>query len=339
MEAAALLVKKGVPKATADALGEQLLGACTDAAWDRACNLVKCGACATATDSEERTALMLAVEAEQQDLLQLLLENGADAKAKNKNGETAFMLAMQQGKSEMVAILAKGLSKEEQQMVNKRLIDSCVKCGKGDLAKAQFALASCASLAAKHGDGRPIIQVVMESKGKERLDLLKLLLEKGASKKAATKDKRSMLKLAYDMGDMDALTLFKGNKFALLSTETKDVQDQFMKNCTGGKEKLSAIKMGILVGAQVDHLEGDMTPLSAAVNSATEPGDLEVVKLLVEAGAPVNVRVGMYSVTPLYMAASKKKKEIAAYLVKNGANKDKDDSEGQAEYDKLMKKK
>lgn len=322
---AALLAQKGVESSDAEVLGRQLLEACGGAAWERARLLISYGAdCNLRQEADEKAPLRLAAEKEQLELIKSLLEKGACREAKAKDGKTAYIYAVDKGKAALAALLAeKGLSKEEQAAVNKKLVTAVTK---GDLAKAKLLLACKASPVAK-SDGRPLLQVAVQA---GKLELVELFAAK-SGKKTTAKDGKSILKFAFDQSDpkADIITALQGKGFAVTATELNDVNEKLCEACRA--EKADQVKMAILVGANVNSTYQDLTPLSSAVGA----GNLEIVKMLVEAKAQINVRVGMYSVTPLYMAAVRKKKEIAKYLISQGANKDNDDPDGQKEFAKL----
>ena len=65
------------------------------------------GADVNARDSYQRTALMLAAAAGQQDVVKLLLESGADSNTRDRDGMSALMVAEKFGHAKVVEMLNK----------------------------------------------------------------------------------------------------------------------------------------------------------------------------------------------------------------------------------------
>lgn len=330
-EIATLIAEQGVSKGDADVLGQQLLTACSEGAWERATLLASWGAdCNMCEEANAKTPLRLAAEKEEVGIIQVLLDKGANVESKAKDGKTTFMYSVDKGKSKLAALISsKGVSKEDQVSLNKKLVTTFTK---GDAAKSKSLLVCKASPAAKHLDGRPLIQVAVESGKRE---LVELLVSSGVGKKTTAKGGGSLLKVAVNQSEpkLDIASCLKDSGFTMSPAELKEVEDKMCADARDGKT--AKLQVAILLGANVNILVGDTTPVAAAVGGE----ELDTVKMLVDAKADINVRVGMYSVTPLYMAAARKKVEIAKFLISKGANKDGDDPEGQKEFDKLPKKK
>ena len=82
--------------------------------------LIKNGAKVDGTEADGRTAIMLAAESGYNKIIELLLENGADVNGTRANGKTALMYAAQFGKKETVELLIKNGAK----------VDAAVKSGR-----------------------------------------------------------------------------------------------------------------------------------------------------------------------------------------------------------------
>src|SRR4029077_10340485 len=77
-----------------------------------------------------------------------------------------------------------------------------------------------------------------------------------------------------------------------------------------------AIEAALDKGAEVD-AKNEMG--ISALWIAASKGKLDIIELLVKRGADVNVRDGIWYMTPLSMSASGMKLDIAKFLIKSGA--------------------
>ena len=66
---------------------------------------------------------------------------------------------------------------------------------------------------------------------------------------------------------------------------------------------------------------GEWTCRSPPLHTASENGHLEIVKLLLQAGAGVDVGDGTYNSTPLHSACEGGQKEVAVYLIREAGCK------------------
>lgn len=91
------------------------------------------------------------------------------------------------------------------------------------------------------------------------------------------------------------------------------VSDSLHRQCAlGDTQRVAAL---VARGADVDLKVQGMTPLVLAV----QQGHLDVVRLLVEAGADVNLREQYTGMTPLEAALDREDEEMADYLIEHGA--------------------
>ena len=89
-------------------------------------------------------------------------------------------------------------------------------------------------------------------------------------------------------------------------------------HATAGLGQLDTVRVLVDAGADLDAPDKafGFTPLHAAV----EQGQTEVVRLLVAAGADLDARGGVFEFTPLHMAARYGRTEIARLLIEAGAD-------------------
>ncbi len=101
-----------------------------------------------------------------------------------------------------------------------------------------------------------------------------------------------------------------------------------MQNIQLAKEIRTAIKqnnverVAELIGSDTELLNMSMRPFGTFLHVAATHGKLEIVKRLIELGADINKRGGVYGDGALNQAASKGQLEIVMYLLTCGAEVD-----------------
>jgi ankyrin repeat protein len=85
------------------------------------------------------------------------------------------------------------------------------------------------------------------------------------------------------------------------------------------KKLITAIKKGN-IQVVADIIEKNPESLNHAIFEAVDVGNVNIVKLLLEKGADVNLLVGDDSATLLYIATEKGRKDMVQFLLENGAD-------------------
>lgn len=252
------------------------------------------------------TSLMLAADAGNKDIIDLLIQSGAEINTKRSNGATALMDACCHGHVDVVEALT------SQSEIN---------------------------INARRWDGRCALHIAVENRFIEIVDLL---IEKNADVDAETKDGMTPLMMAILVRDL-AIEQYlrdkgakKGGKegelfVAVRSNDINKVQNLIkarinvniaMRNgitpLTLASEKSSMNIVGALVrgGANIDAIDkSKMAPLGRA----SYKGRRNIVDFLCKNGASVDIK-GREGKTPLILACENNHPGSVAVLVENGAD-------------------
>ncbi len=219
-----------------------------------------------AHNSDGQTLLMLAIKQIGSNptgygnlaIVNFLIKNGADVNAVDNDGNTALMLAAKNGN---ITLLLQNKAEAE--------AEAAVK----DKAEAEAAVKDKAEAAVKRVD----------------VDIVKLLLDKGADAKAVAKDGTTALMLAAEKGSLEIVES--------LLDKAADVKAVAEDGTTALSLAVASKKLNLVTEVLKDdsattllNIKGKrgMTPLLiAAMDNSTE-----IVKRLVEAGADVNIATG-----------------------------------------------
>jgi ankyrin repeat protein len=164
-----------------------------------------------------------------------------------------------------------------------------------------------------------------------QIELLDALIDSGANINGASADAlvngnfdaaKHLIKRGGKLTLPTALCLEKWEEADKLAVNATDDQKQFGLVLTALNGKAGAVSRAICYGADINkpsnHLYSHGTPVHHAVWS----GSLDAVKVLVNAGANLNVRDTIWNGTPLDWAEYGNRKEIVEYLKEIEANKE-----------------
>jgi hypothetical protein len=156
-----------------------------------------------------------------------------------------------------------------------------------------------------------------------QIGLLGVLIDAGASTSKVSNDAlvngnfaaaEYLIQRGAKLSLPTALCLEKWEEADVLASSANDDQKQFSLVLCALNGKAEAVKRAIHYGANINepsqHLYSHGTPLHHAVAS----GSLNTVKVLVEAGAKIDVADSIYDGTPLGWAEYLKKDDIILYL-------------------------
>ncbi|KAG5896169.1 hypothetical protein JTB14_016944 [Gonioctena quinquepunctata] len=238
-----------------------------------------------------------------------------------KNKDTALLLSTWLGKVDILAAcLEAGAS-----------LDTTDECGRTALHLAAYAGKSeCLKVLLDHGanvdiwDNSNQISPLHCAAGGGNLDCLKLLINNGADVNAGLNkpSNKSPLYFAVQSNAIDcAKELLQNNA----SPNTQQVFSETPLHVAAALSNAFTMKLLLEYGAAVDVQCGRerMTPL----HYAAEDGDLECVKILINAGAVISSRNHKRQ-TPLHLAALAQCTETIAFLLRKGADVDAADADG-----------
>ncbi|RKK80919.1 hypothetical protein BFJ68_g17676 [Fusarium oxysporum] len=182
--------------------------------------------------------------------------------------------------------------------------------GNGNIEVVKMLLEKGADAAAATTDG---LTPLYEASQKGHLEIAKMLIEKGADVTTADKGGRTPLHEASKNGHLEIANMLL-EKGADAATATTDGLTPLYE--ASQKGHLEIAKMLIEKGADVTTADkGGRTPL----HEASKKGHLEIANMLLEKGADATAATD-YGRTPLHVASEYGHLEIANTLVKNGAH-------------------
>ncbi len=160
-----------------------------------------------------------------------------------------------------------------------------------------------------------------------QIDLLDVLIDAGAYKEGVSNDAlvngnfaaaEHLIERGAKLTLATALCLEKWEEADKLALTATNIETQFSLVLAALDGKAKAVARAVSYGADInkpsEHLYSHGTPLHHAVWS----GSVETVKVLVEAGADVNIKDSLWDGTPLRWAEYGKRLEVAKYLKQIG---------------------
>ncbi|KAI8496168.1 hypothetical protein Bbelb_260090 [Branchiostoma belcheri] len=160
------------------------------------------------------------------------------------------------------------------------------------------------------------------------LDYARRLLQHGARVDIVDNKGLTALHISADKADTQLLQLLlqQGVSQALVNQKTNDdatplhvvitAKAYYSKNhAAHDRKKIPAVRLLIDNGADLTSQNHGLTPL----HLAAEAGYLDIVKMLVEAGANIHAEAPFTCLTPLDMAKHRKKQDVVDYLLAKAA--------------------
>lgn len=254
-------------------------------------------------------ALRCAVAQGRDEMLQLLIENGADVHGENEQGSTALHVAAHEGRIDLLRLLI-----EKGADVQKISDD----WGSALTAAAQAAAFDCAKLLLENGaevnaEGGKYHSALQAAAVVGDPDMIKLLLEHKADPNVVGGEFGTALLAASSESNMEPIRLLleagADPNETVGGTETPLQRAAF----TGTP---GIVELLLERGARVNETGG---AYGSALNAAIEQGNLDCAKSLLDHGADPNLSVPGHD-TPVQIAARKDLLEILKLLTERGAD-------------------
>ncbi|MCR5347791.1 MAG: ankyrin repeat domain-containing protein [Fretibacterium sp.] len=325
-----------LPGAERDAMSdENFLSLCRGGSLQEIQAALQEGADVNAKSSDGRTALMIAVQFNQNiEVLSLLLKAGADINEKNEKGWTALMLAAAWNpNAEAVSLLLKAGADANAKDKNGRTalfyaqdyaqlwgnenviktleaaVDSDRKfvnlCKKGSVQEIRAALQEGANPNARTSDGRTaLIEAVTENPNAEAVSIL---LKAGADASAVDNNCMTALDYAQMWGNEGASDVLE---------DAADNDKKFINLCKKGsvQEILTALQNGANPNAK------NGSGRTALMLAAARNPNAEVISILLKAGAKLNTKRKDGWTALMEAAAFNQNPEIISILMDAGAD-------------------
>ena len=281
------------------------------------------------------TALHEAVAQGNSEIVQVLVNAGADIGSEGFMGRTPLTLAAEEGATEIMQILlgsgpdtdtaADGEDKEAASTpsIGSEALYTAIE--KGDVEMVRLLVEAGADVNAAEGFGgnTPLHEAVK----KDDVEIVKILVAAGADVHAEGFFDRTPLTLATEEGATEIMQILLGPGQDTDTSADGEDKEAASAPSIGSEALYTAIEKGdvemvrllVEAGADVNAAEGfgGNTPLHEAV----EQGDVEIVKILVAAGADVHAE-GYFDRTPLTLATEEGATEILQILLGSGPDTD-----------------
>jgi ankyrin repeat protein len=316
---AAVLLLFRPPALAAQDLNAALMDAVQAGDAEKVQSLLKAGADPNKRGAEDPIPLILAAANGLTDIAHALVEAGANVNAKQGSGITALMFAATNNHPDIVSyLLDKGAdanAKMDEELWTALM--SAVSRGFLDVVRALLAKGAEANVKDEFGVTPLMMAALMHDTPVERTidlqnDILKLLLAGGADVKAKNKNGLNVFMLATARGQ------FRRNpqmgEILKKAGGEPDPREEQLAEAAGSNQSET---VGALLQEGVDPNAVDGHWVSALLR-AVESGDLQIVKMLLDRGADVNME-NISGDTALGVARVKRSAEVIELLTKAGA--------------------
>jgi ankyrin repeat protein len=290
------------------------------------------GANINARDSSGYTPLMYASRGHLE-VVKYLVERGANLYLKGNNGVSALGIAS-------------GAIGEYLSNVNNNNLYTAAQAG--NLSGVRTALEFWANI--NYRSGQYSITPLMQASGNGYLEIVKYLVEKGASLNLFSNEGTTALMFAGNQGHLEVVK-YLVEKGADITATDKNNRTALMQ--ASGNGYLEIVKYMVEKGANLTLTDkNNRTALDWArannklavveylsniynndLIAAAQNGNLSNVRTALEKGANINYRSGQYNRTPLLEASYRGHLEVVKYLLERGANLNLVDRDGNTALD------
>jgi ankyrin repeat protein/L-ascorbate metabolism protein UlaG (beta-lactamase superfamily) len=283
-------------------------------------SLLSHGATIKARDDNGGTALIFAASYQHMEMVKFLIERGAKINACNNRGFPALFYAVLVGNREIVeSLLENGAKIDSEDNEGNTALHYGVVRGRTEICELLIEHGARIQARNNHGE-TPLFWVY----GGNCYGAVKMLVEKGADVNVQSESNTTPLHSAAAAGDtsiaglllehgavLDAIDDAGWTPLSMAALSSIDMTRFLL-------EKGAAVNFKICTHPEPCTCQNNfMTPLHCAVQS----GNVDIVKLLVERGAKINVQ-DEDGMTPLHSAIREGNQDIAMYILDKGAEID-----------------
>ncbi|MDE6718277.1 MAG: ankyrin repeat domain-containing protein [Treponemataceae bacterium] len=284
--------------------------------------LIEKGANIECKGKYEATPLLTATSNGNLDLVSLLLEKGANIECENEDGVTPLFAAIVKGNFDIISLLIEKGSNIEHEVKNTYTPLGCAVAYKNKEI-VSFLIEKGANIehAAKYGV-TPLVQAI----NVEDKEIISILIEKGADVNHVSKLKdteTTPLFIATSGNNAEEIVSLLIENGADVNLTTTNGFNVLQKSICDRNKKL--VLLFLDAGAEINKNSNKLeTALLDAVD--TQNYDSEIVSLLIEKGADVDLESAFNGHIPLTLAVSQNNKDAVSILLKNGADPNKKSS-------------
>ncbi|XP_030375768.1 ankyrin repeat and KH domain-containing protein mask isoform X4 [Scaptodrosophila lebanonensis] len=293
--------------------GESLLSMACSAGYYELAQVLLAMSAAQVEDKGQKdsTPLMEAASAGHLDIVKLLLNHNADVNAHCATGNTPLMFACAGGHVDVVKVLLKhGANVEEQNENGHTPLMEAASAGHVEVAKVL--LEHGAGINTHSNEFKESALTLACYKG--HLDMVRFLLQAGADQEHKTDEMHTALMEASMDGHVEVARLLLDSG-AQVNMPTDSFESPLTLAACGGHVELATLL--IERGANIEEVNDEgYTPLMEAAREGHE----EMVALLLSKGANINATTEETQETALTLACCGGFSEVAAFLIKEGAN-------------------
>ena len=268
-------------------------------------------------DLQHATALMYAAQEGHGQIVQILLQAGADVSLRSIYGSTALSLAIDRGRVGITKLLFDAGAPTEE-LLRKRKVPPMISAIIQNNPEQVFAILEQGVSPDKPYKGKAT--ALMYATALERIDIVKILLNKGAKTDQIQKDGTYALFLAAWTGNLPIFELL----FACGDPAPKNMPDIFEVALHNGHTAL--VDFLINQGRDINHIDEHG---GTALLYAIQDNNPEMVGMLLKKGANPNLASTVKeNATPLMFAVQSNNLTILKNLLEKGANPNMADKDG-----------
>ena len=280
--------------------------------------------------------LLGAARSGHRDLIQLLIDNGADVGSRDNSGRTSLYLASQNGHIKVAELLIQQGADVSAHEDGDSWTPLHLASQNGHVKVAELLIQHGADIGARDNDGsNPLHVAALHG----RLDIVKLLLKSGADRNIRNHRDKTPSDMASDNGNLDVVNFLSRSEtfpdgvpaMSSVSPQNqhpvvlpgKPEESETSKNqsslCAASESgQIDVVRFLLEQGSDVNETD---SLRQSALAVASINGNLQVAELLIEHGADVNSR-DAGGLTPLHVASRNGHLDIVRLLLDHNANLD-----------------